>query len=103
MTRNARITGTRLGFERGILTFYLFLEFGNNLAQVFGGGNISACAASSVALILNAVGVENWEDLREELVQVHINGGSEEIIGISPIIGGGPPTTMNDILGKSPV
>lgn len=83
--KNARISGTMLGWEdHGILTCMVSLEYGGS-GQGFGGytfdepvreggefkGRIgTAYGMEFVARILKVVGVEKWEDLKGKYVRV---------------------------------
>ena len=70
-----RITSTRLGKEdHGILTFWLDLDYGGT-GQGFGGYSLGGDFTSTVIEgILEAVGVDNWEDLKGEVVWVKRDG-----------------------------
>lgn len=74
-TRNARITSTMLGREdHGILTFFLFLDYGGS-SQGAGGYGLDQhnkvtnsrvgyrFGSDLLARIMGVVGVEKWEDL----------------------------------------
>jgi hypothetical protein len=88
------ISGTELGFEHGILTFMLTLDFGGT-RQGFGGWCLDdrkwhsqtdkipgVTGAGAIALILKAVGVQSWEDLKGKQVWAYRNHGSERIVAI---------------------
>lgn len=82
---NARITDTRLGFERGtVLTFWLFLDYGV-ACQGFGGYVLNnktpegkrvphAIAGYTIERILDVVEVESWEDLPGQFIRVKLEG-----------------------------
>jgi hypothetical protein len=82
-TTNARITGTHLGVEHGIMTFMIFLDMGGKGSQGAGGYGLDLHAPNRYGLrpgtkmavpllraILELVGVQHWEDLSGEYVRV---------------------------------
>jgi hypothetical protein len=86
MIINARITGTKLGYEdHGILTFWLSLDYGGS-GQGFGGYALdsydkekdcrkhSKYAGVCIEKILKVVGVDNWEDMKGKYVRADIDG-----------------------------
>jgi hypothetical protein len=82
-TANAKISSVSLGLENGILTAWLFLDYGGSSGQGFGGfaldgqptgrGEIrspSPACGFFIARVLKVVGVEKWEDLKGKSVRV---------------------------------
>ena len=65
---NALIEKTFLGFERGLLTCWLYLRLDECSQQGFGGYNI--LGVSPIKEILITVGVENWEALPGKYIRV---------------------------------
>jgi hypothetical protein len=99
---NARIEGTLLGVDdHGILTFSLGLDYGDGSHQGFGGYAMDApppgrgcgskrqpsvlCGAY-IAGLLDAAGVEKWEDVRGRYVRVKIDADSGRVVAIGHII-----------------
>lgn len=89
---NARITSVSLGYEdHGILTFGLGLDISDGTTCVFGGyeldeydkiQNKRVCCSHSMELlteIMNTVGVERWEDLKDTYIRVVSNGWGSTI------------------------
>lgn len=93
---NAKIAGTILGIERGILTFMIDLEWswgGQGLGgYALDGWNLATNSRNighgpgiiAIRRILETVGVEAWEDLPGTLVRAKIG---ELGTGDPPIIG----------------
>ena len=87
MYRNAIITNTRLGKERGIMTFWIFVEYdcgGQGLGGIAldGYNKEKDCreghykSIELISKILDVVGVEKWEDLVGKHVRVEkVNWG----------------------------
>lgn len=80
---NAKITGTKLGYEdHGVLTCWIFLDYGG-MCQGFGGYCLdnynqetqkrkhSEMFGITIEAILKVCGVDNWEDLPGKYVRVH--------------------------------
>lgn len=70
--KNAKITGTMLGYEdHGILTCMIDLDYGGS-GQGFGGYQLSDGhdLHRHITQILKTVGVEKWEDLKGKYVRV---------------------------------
>lgn len=76
-TKNAKITGTMLGWEdHGILSFMLYLDYGSGGCQGAGGYCLddyckhkdkrigTASGLNLIMRIMKIVGVEKWEDLK---------------------------------------
>ncbi len=72
-----KIESTMLGFEdHGIMSFWLTLDFGGS-GQGFGGYCLGGTFTHDVLTgILEAVGVEKWEDLKGKPVWVRREDGS---------------------------
>lgn len=95
---NGRITETMLGTEdRGILTFYLFIELDGGVGG-FGGYALdgwnekkgmrvaSAAGLQAIAEIMKCVGVKKWEDLAGKYVRCESEGWGGKILRIGNII-----------------
>jgi hypothetical protein len=68
-TKNAKITGTTLGFEdHGIFTCFIHLDYGG-VAQSFGGYFLEHYPRM-IQDILKTVGVESWEELSGKYIRV---------------------------------
>ena len=94
---NAKITETKLGclHDRGIMTFWIMLEFGSG-GQGFGGYTLdSYCKTAQKRLqtaltgevvhgILEALELDSWEDLKGKYVR--IAGFGQKILGIGHIV-----------------
>ena len=79
--KNAKISGTVLGFEdHGILTCMLYLDYGGT-HQGFGGYSLKHYGVDFIAQILRVVGVERWEDLIGKHVRVFANHDKVKSIG----------------------
>lgn len=94
-TRNARIDATKLGVEdHGILTAMLQLNYGGS-CQGFGGWAFdqwdekqqvrfgTAYGMEWIRRVLEAVGVESWEDLKGKYVRV--KSDNSKVYGIGHI------------------
>lgn len=96
---NAKITRTTISMaDHGVLTFYVFLE-GRGWGCGFGGYCIakgylgadefkaeSGSGLEAMMRIMDTVGVEKWEDLKDKYVRCKMNRGSEPIHEIGNII-----------------
>lgn len=95
---NAKITGTKLGFEdHGIMTFFLYLEFDGG-GVGFGGYSLDqwseerqervgfGASMDCLKEIMQTVGVENWEDLKGKHVVVESEGWGGKATGIRNLI-----------------
>ncbi len=98
---NAKITETKLGclHDRGIMTFWIMLEFGSG-EQGFGGYVMdSYCKTSQKRLqtaltgevvhgILSALELDSWEDLKGKYVRIFVGhpGSGQKILGIGHIV-----------------
>ena len=78
--KNAKVISTHLGYEdHGILTFYLYLDYGGT-SQGAGGIALSGGTPTKfmdfriLSDILGTVGVEHWEDLRGRSVVALLDG-----------------------------
>lgn len=86
---NAKISSTYLGMERGILTFWLHLEW-SGAGQGFGGYSLgtpahpNASCSFVIQQILRILDVMSWEKLPGQLVRVR--GTSTKIDAIGHII-----------------
>ena len=82
MIKNAKITGTFLGYgDHGILTYYISLDYGDSF-QSFGGYALdrydkeqerrvgSAIGMDHIASILSVLEVDSWEKLEGEYIRV---------------------------------
>lgn len=85
--RNARITGTTLGYEHGVLTAVIHLDYGVG-GQGFGGVWLDAGPGGAdgfrrpslacgvfIARVLAIAGVERWEDIPGAYVRADADGG----------------------------
>ncbi len=91
--QNAKILSTKLGYEEGILTSWLHLEYERGVQQGFGGYRLDRynrelkCSESSIALsvwvigVLKTVGVQNWDNLLGKPIRVQLDDRNM-IIGI---------------------
>jgi len=86
--KNAKIDGTMLGYERGILTFMIYLDYGDGGMQGFGGYALGKEYTTTVIKgILEAVGVDTWEKLKDTHVRVVLDPGvNPKIIKIGHIL-----------------
>lgn len=98
---NAKVTGTQLGclHDRGIMTFWIRLEF-DGCGQGFGGYCLdnynqelddriqTALTGEMVYGILQALGLDSWEDIKGKYVRIAIDkkGLSQKILGIGHIV-----------------
>ncbi len=94
---NAKITGTMLGVEdHGILTCYLYLDYGDHGCQSFGGYSLdrfdgpreaktmrtgTAYGMEFVARVLRVVGVDSWEKLKGSVCRVKMTHDKVYAIG----------------------
>lgn len=88
---NAKITSVSLSMaDHGCLTFWITLDGGGWGVSVggyaighgyLGADNFDACADGLEAMmrIMNVVGVERWEDLKDKYVRVKSNGWGSTI------------------------
>ncbi len=86
--RNARIERTRLFVEdHGMLTAFLYLDYGNGLHQGFGGyalylpSGYGDCGGKFVYSILKTIEQDSWDDLKDKIVRVRIENGLVRAIG----------------------
>ena len=96
--KNAKIESTMLGIEdHGIMTCYLYLDYGDSGHQGFGGYGLdepkkdkndefvgrvgSAWGMQFIMKILDVVGVEKWEDLPGKYVRVEAEHDKVHKIG----------------------
>jgi len=72
MIQNARITGASIFIERGMLTIFVDVEYGDGGGQSFGGYDLSRHngAARFICRVLEVVGVETWADLQGKTVRI---------------------------------
>jgi len=86
---NAKISNTMLGIEdHGIMTFSLTMMF-DGCGQGFGGycldggGGKTGHAKSIIAIrrILETVGVDKWEDLKDKLVRIKKESSNPSVYG----------------------
>jgi len=87
---NARVESTRLGFDQGRMSFWLYLDYGG-LSQGWGGyvldpreGDISPTPPFGIVAIrktLEVVGVESWESLVGKYVRAKCCNERVEAIG----------------------
>lgn len=83
--RNAKITGTTLGYEEhGIFTCFLYLDYGE-MSQGFGGYVLESTQSENektleadygikfITSILKTVGVDSWEKLVGEHIRVQLD------------------------------
>jgi hypothetical protein len=89
---NARISCTKLGVERGVMTFMLHLDMGTG-SQGAGGyaldEHMESCdlrpgtkmAVPLLRAILELVGVKHWEDLPGNYVRVRVTHVKVHAIG----------------------
>ena len=98
---NAKITETKLGclHDRGIMTFWIMLEFGSG-EQGLGGYTLdSYCKTAQKRLqtaltgevvhgILSALELDSWEDLKGKYVRIAVDnpGFGQKILGIGHIV-----------------
>ena len=78
-----RITNTKLGYDHGFLNFWIMFDFGGS-GQGFGGYVLGGAGTdSAIRGILDAVGVESWEELIDKPCWVYRNDRvNPEIIAI---------------------
>lgn len=98
--KNARIDSTKLGTEdHGLFTFSLGLDYGGSF-QHFGGIGLdnppkdktklpfkrqpTAYGMDCIVRILETVGVESWEDLKNKYVRAEVKNGY--IVGLINIL-----------------
>lgn len=86
--KNAQITGTMLGREdHGIMTFVIYIKFEDAQCGIGGycldyyDGSIeqrvySAKGMEAISRILEVVGVDTWEELKDRYIRVKKNGRS---------------------------
>lgn len=98
---NAKITETKLGclHDRGIMTFWIMLEFDAG-SQGFGGYVLdsycktaqkriqTALTGEVVHGILEALELDSWEDLKGKYVRIAVDnpGLAQNILGIGHIV-----------------
>lgn len=87
-TENAKITGTLLGYEdHGIFTCMIFVEYGGNGGQGFGGYALGGDYTNKwIEGVLKTVGVEKWEDLKGKHIRIVRKDWSSPIKKIGHII-----------------
>lgn len=87
---NARIVSTTLGLEdHGIFTCYLRLEYGDGVAQSFGGYELdqynddagmrrdfNGSGLEFIRSVIDVVGVADWEALKGQLVRLRFDSNS---------------------------
>lgn len=94
--KNAKITGTMLGYEdHGILSCFLYLQYEHS-NQGFGGHSLdkpmfidgkfshregTAYGMIYIGRILNIVGVNKWEDLKGQYIRVMASNSKVHKIG----------------------
>lgn len=93
--KNAVIESTRLGYDHGFLSAWVFLDYGG-AGQGFGGYALMSLEGSPyrekseqgpsyagvfIDSILDVVGVEQWEDLKGKSVRVKASLTNVEAIG----------------------
>ncbi len=99
--KNALITGTRLGClnDRGIMTFWITLDYGNS-GQDFGGYCLdsynkdrqervqSVLTSDLIYNLLLVLGKDSWEDLKGTHVRAMLDkdGLAGKVIGLAHII-----------------
>lgn len=84
--RNAKIRSTKLGREdHGIFTFMIYIEFSgcgcgvggyalDSYDRVTEKRVFSAKSLEAISAILDVVGVDNWEDLKDKYIRIKDNG-----------------------------
>lgn len=92
---NATIKSTYIRFDRGCLTLWLDLEYGNGTMQGFGGFHFdrsirdalvddrregTAYGTEFIRMVMLTVGVENWDDLKGKNVRVRRRDGYDGFI-----------------------
>jgi hypothetical protein len=93
-TKNALIESTMLGVEdHGIMTCYLYLDYGDSSGQGFGGASLDTydkkkekrvghkIGMDYIMSILDVVGVGRWEDLIGKHIRVKASMSNVEAIG----------------------
>jgi hypothetical protein len=96
-TLNARIESTSLGTaDVGLLTAWLYLDFGGSGGQGFGGYYLDAYAAETdgrapspacglfIQRVLETVGVDRWEKLAGQ--HVRVRGDRDKLVAIGHIL-----------------
>lgn len=86
--KNAQIESTQLGFERGVMSCWLILDYGGS-GQGFGGyclwnlnkDSHATWGAEFIEAVLNVVGVQKWEDLKGKHIRVDAEHGKVHGIG----------------------
>lgn len=85
--RNAKITGTSLGFEgHGIMTCFLFLEWDGGGVGFGGYALENKDGITFIKATLGVVGVETWEELKGKYVRVEVGFGCRPSTGIGNLI-----------------
>jgi hypothetical protein len=81
--KNAKIASTMLGFEgHGILTYMIYLSYGESASQGFGGYTLGGAYTTKVVEgILKTLDVETWEALPGNHVRAKIVNGRITEIG----------------------
>ena len=82
-----KIDWTKLGFDHDVFVFQIYFKFGAS-GQGFGGYGLEHEDCYKVLKrILQAVGVEKWEDLKGKYAHVYREPKkSDIIIGIGPVL-----------------
>lgn len=78
MIKNAKITSTQIGNGDRGPSFWIHVDYGNSGGQGFGGYRLGGKFTDYVLMgIINAVGVESWEDLKGRPVRVETDSDNE--------------------------
>lgn len=81
MIQNAKISGTELGGNERGPSFWVYLDYGG-AGQGFGGYRLGGEFTHYVIMgILEAVGVDSWEQLKGKPVRAKIEDGTIVAIG----------------------
>ena len=79
--KNAKITGTSLGNDDRGPSFWVFVDYDAG-GQGFGGYKLGGKFTDYVIMgILNAVGVDKWEDLKGKPIRVKGDNSKIQAIG----------------------
>ena len=79
--KNAKITGTSLGYDDRGPSFWIYVEYGN-YGQGFGGYKLGGIFTDYVIMgILEAVGVDKWEELKGRPIRVKASHDKIQAIG----------------------
>jgi hypothetical protein len=101
--KNAKITSTKLGAlsERGIMNFWIMLDYGDGCHQGLGGYALDSydkekgkraqtkLTGELVFNILNVLELDSWEDLNGKYIRAIMEGANDfsaQVVGVAHII-----------------